>query len=81
MQIRFAFLVILIFSSVAVCQDPVETIRINSDLVDLKVSVLGAPPNAPPPMLQPKDFAVFEDGVPQEIACCCSISQVQIRKT
>src|SRR5688572_31088790 len=68
MQIRFAFLVILIFSSTAICQDPVETIRINSDLVDLKVSVLGAPPNAPPPMLQPNDFAVFEDGVPQEIA-------------
>ncbi|HEX7772590.1 MAG TPA: VWA domain-containing protein [Pyrinomonadaceae bacterium] len=68
MRIKFAFLVILIFSSVAVCQDPVETIRINSDLVDLKVSVLGAPPNSPPPMLEPKDFAVLEDGVPQEIA-------------
>jgi VWFA-related protein len=67
MRIRFAFLLILLFSSVALCQDPVETIRIDSDLVDLKVSVLGAPPNTPPPNLQPKDFAVFEDGVPQEI--------------
>jgi VWFA-related protein len=35
--------------------------------VDLKVSVLGFPPNAPPPMLEPKDFLVLEDGVPQEI--------------
>ena len=67
MRIRFAFLFILLFSSVALCQDPVETIRIDSDLVDLKVSVLGAPPNTPPPALQPKDFAIFEDGVPQEI--------------
>src|SRR5688572_1620449 len=64
---RTVFL-IFVLSGIAICQDPVETIRINSDLVDLKVSVLGAATNAPPPMLQPKDFAVFEDGVPQEIA-------------
>lgn len=54
-----------------VAQDPpekVETIRIDSDLVDLKVSVLGFPPNAPPPILEPKDFVVLEDGVPQEIS-------------
>ena len=48
-------------------QDNIETIRIDSDLVDLKVSVLGFPPNTPPPTLGPKDFVVFEDGVPQEI--------------
>jgi len=71
MQIRSAIfrivLVILLFSSIAVSQDPVETIRIDSDLVDLKVSVLGSPPNTPPPVLEPKDFVVLEDGVPQEI--------------
>ena len=55
------------FSSVALSQDPVETIRIDSDLVDLKVSVLGFPPNNPPPSLEPRDFLVLEDGVPQEI--------------
>ena len=49
-------------------QDPIETVRIDSDLVDLKVSVLGFPPNAPPPVLDPKDFVVMEDGVPQEIS-------------
>ena len=53
---------------IAVAQDPVETIRIDSDLVDLKVSVLGFNPNEPPPLLGPKDFLVLEDGVPQEIS-------------
>jgi VWFA-related protein len=61
-------LLLLLLSSIAVSQDPVETIRIDSDLVDLKVSVLGFPPNTPPPMLDPKDFVVLEDGVPQEIS-------------
>ncbi len=55
-------------NSVAVSQDPIETIRIDSDLVDLKVSVLGFAPNEPPPLLEPKDFLVLEDGVPQEIS-------------
>ena len=70
MQIRVftKFFLLLLFSGVVCGQDPVETIRIDSDLVDLKVSVLGFPPNTPPPILEPKDFAVFEDGVPQEIS-------------
>ena len=55
------------FCSVAFAQDTVETIRIDSDLVDLKVSVLGFPLNTQPPLLDPKDFLVLEDGVPQEI--------------
>src|SRR5689334_1377221 len=58
---------LLTFTCIAFAQDPVETIRIDSDLVDLKVSVLGFPPNAPPPLLDLKDFVVREDGVPQEI--------------
>ncbi len=60
-------LLAFIFCSVALAQDPVETIRIDSDLVDLKVSVLGFPLNTQPPLLDPKDFLVLEDGVPQEI--------------
>ena len=52
-------------------QDPVETIRIDSDLVDLKVSVLGFAPNMPAPLLEQKDFVVLEDGVPQEITFFC----------
>lgn len=63
--------VVLVLCAVVVAQDPpesVETVRIDSDLVDLKVSVLGFPPNTPPPLLDPKDFVVMEDGVPQEIS-------------
>jgi VWFA-related protein len=48
-------------------QDPIETIRIDSDLVDLKVSVFGFAPDAPAPLLAQKDFVVLENGVPQEI--------------
>src|ERR1044071_1117341 len=65
-SVRTVFLILLLYG-VAAAQDNVETIRIDSDLVDLKVSVLGFPPNSPPPTLNPKDFAVTEDGVPQEI--------------
>lgn len=57
----------LLLCGIAAAQDNVETIRIDSDLVDLKVSVLGFPPNTPPPMLAAKDFIVFEDDIPQEI--------------
>jgi len=70
MRIRFfiqAALLTLLLCSIGMAQEPDETIRIESDLVDLKVSVLGFPPNTPPPMLEPKDFVVLEDGVPQEI--------------
>ena len=61
------FFLTLLFSGLVYAQDP-DTIRIESDLVDLKVSVLGFPPNTPPPVLDPKDFVVLEDGVPQEIS-------------
>ncbi|HSE30711.1 MAG TPA: VWA domain-containing protein [Pyrinomonadaceae bacterium] len=49
-------------------QDPVETIRIESDLVDLKVSVLGFSSDADAALLDQKDFEVLEDGKKQEIA-------------
>jgi VWFA-related protein len=63
-----AALVAVLFTGLAVGQDPVETIRIDSDLVDLKVSVLGFAPNGPIPLLDTTDFLVLEDGVPQEIS-------------
>jgi VWFA-related protein len=59
---------VLLFASIAASQDPIETVRIDTDLVDLKVSVLGFPTNTPPPLLEPKDFVVLEDGVAQEIS-------------
>ena len=49
-------------------QDPVETIRIESDLVDLKVSVLGFMSDAEALLLEQKDFEILEDGTKQEIA-------------
>ena len=68
--ITFAVLTVLtasVFVHAFRSQDPLETIRIDSDLVDLKVSVLGFTPNTPAPLLEQKDFVVLEDGVPQEI--------------
>jgi VWFA-related protein len=44
-----------------------ETIRIESDLVDLKVGVTSLDPQHASPELQQKDFVVFEDGQKQEI--------------
>ena len=49
-------------------QDPIETIRIDSDLVDLKVSVLARGAATQVPLLEQRDFVVLEDGSPQEIA-------------
>jgi len=60
-------LTLFVFICPARGQEPLETIRIESDLVDLKVSVLGFTPNVPAPLLEQKDFVVLEDGVPQEI--------------
>ena len=63
-------LLALLFGSVSgQSQDPIETIRIDSDLVDLKVSVIGAAKTAAlVPALEQKDFTVLEDGAPQEIS-------------
>lgn len=49
-------------------QDPIETIRIDSDLVDLKVNVISLTPSTSVPPLEQKDFVVLEDGTPQEIS-------------
>lgn len=47
--------------------EPAETIRVDSDLVDLKVSVVRLNPANPVSALEQKDFLVLEDGKPQEI--------------
>lgn len=47
--------------------EPSETVRVDSDLVDLRVSVVRLSPGNPVSDLQQKDFLVFEDGKPQEI--------------
>jgi VWFA-related protein len=74
MRTRFSIVLLLVAFTLSVFvrdirgQENLETIRIDSDLVDLKVSVLGTAPNVPAPLLEQKDFRVLEDGVPQEIS-------------
>ena len=48
--------------------EPVETIRIDTDLVNLNVSVFSRKSSQTTSALQQKDFAVFENGAPQEIS-------------
>jgi VWFA-related protein len=61
-------ILLLLSAGIATTQDPPDTVRINSDLVDLRVSVLGFAPNTAVPLLEEKDFLVLEDGVPQDIS-------------
>jgi Ca-activated chloride channel homolog len=62
--------VCLLISAACLGQTPesIETIRVESDLVDLKVTVVSLNPQNPSPELQQKDFLVFEDGRPQDIS-------------
>lgn len=48
--------------------EPAETLRIDTDLVNLNVSVFNRKPAQTASPLQQKDFAVFENGAPQEIS-------------
>ncbi len=67
--ILFCVALVSVFCSVsAQSQDPSETVRIESDLVDLKVNVLGLAPETPALLLEQKDFQVLEDGAQQEIS-------------
>ena len=66
--VALTLLVLFSLATVVRAQDPVETIRIDSALVDLKVSVLGVSANTGSPQLTQNDFAVFEDGKQQDIA-------------
>ena len=65
-----SFIICLLVSAVCFGQtpEPEETIRVESDLVDLKVSVLSLNPQNLSPELQQKDFLVLEDGKPQDIS-------------
>jgi Ca-activated chloride channel family protein len=60
----------LLVPAMCLCQsgEPVDTIRVDSDLVDLKVSVLSLKAQNPAIDLQQKDFLVIEDGQPQDIS-------------
>lgn len=64
-----AFLLFLICTTSCLAQipDATDTIRIDSDLVNLQVSVLSHDPQKQPTYLQQRDFRVLDDGSPQEI--------------
>ena len=49
-------------------QEPVDIVRIDSDLVNLNVSVFNRITSTSLANLQPRDFAVLDNGVPQEIS-------------
>lgn len=65
-------LVFLILLLPVVCAaqspEPDETIKVESELVDLKVSVVSLNPQNPTSELRQQDFLVLEDGKPQEIS-------------
>jgi len=48
--------------------EPADIVRVDSDLVDLKVSVLRLNTLSPITQLQQSDFLILEDGKPQEIS-------------
>lgn len=48
--------------------EPIDTISIDSDLVNLNLSVVNRKPAPQGTQLDQKYFAVFEDGVPQEVS-------------
>jgi len=71
------FLVVTIFLLTAHCSlltasgqtpESVETLRIDTDLVNLNVSVFSRNRSQPAAVLEQKDFAVFENGAAQEIS-------------
>jgi len=66
-SILLALLLPLVDSTAQSSGDPSDTVRVDSDLVDLKVSIVTLNPVNGSPSLEQKDFLVLEDGEPQEI--------------
>jgi VWFA-related protein len=60
--------VLLPANCIAQSTEPTETLRVDSDLVDLKISVVSLNPLNRVAELQQKDFLVLEDGLPQQIS-------------
>ncbi len=48
--------------------EPADVVRVDTDLVTLNVSVFNRAASGRPVTLQQKDFAILDDGTPQEIA-------------
>ncbi len=58
----------LLLTAQAQTADPVDTLRIDTDLVNLNVGVVNRKAALGAGHLEQKDFAVFENGTPQEIS-------------
>lgn len=75
---RGVLLAIVLFASTGGClaqtDDPQETLKVDSNLVELQVSVLSHLPAKPPAALRQDDFVVTEDGAPQEVTFFASAS-------
>ncbi|MDQ3473061.1 MAG: VWA domain-containing protein, partial [Acidobacteriota bacterium] len=67
-RLALVCLVLLPVVGLAQTSEPGEVIRVDSDLVDLKVNVLRLNTLSPVAELQQSDFLVLEDGKPQEIS-------------
>ncbi len=67
LALAVVMLLALAMSGYAQTAEPADTIRIDSDLVNLQVSVLSHDPLKPATSLQQRDFRVFDEGTPQEI--------------
>jgi VWFA-related protein len=68
---RAGLFVILLLAGPGTCQaqtDDPDTLRVDSNLVDLQVSVLSHDQSRIPVSLRQEDFVVTEDGTPQELA-------------
>ncbi len=63
-----SFAVMLSVECCAQSREPSETIRVDSDLVDLKVGVIALNSQTLVSNLEEKDFLVLEDGQPQQIS-------------
>ncbi len=69
--LTIAFLVVALLwvnRSYGQSPEPTDTIRIDTDLVNLNVNVLTKTPAQQIAALQQKEFAIFENGAPQEIS-------------
>jgi VWFA-related protein len=54
--------------------DEIEIVRVDTELVDLNVSVFSRDPQRPVGELQQQDFAVLENGTPEEVSFFASAS-------
>jgi VWFA-related protein len=57
-----------LLTAAAQTPEPTDTVRIDTDLVNVSVSVFSRHSSLPKSALEQKDFAIFENGKPQEIS-------------